>query len=393
MNDDLTLDETKLPEIHYVGLFQKLIIKIQALSKQQRLGIVMAVLVVIVVSIFIGIFFLTKTPSNPIVTPTLVIKNPQITPTNPEEPKNMILPLNGEKVTETRYKEITAKRPLAIVVENHPDARPQIGLDQADIVFETLTEGGITRFIAMFYSKEPTVVGPVRSMRKYFLDFTGGLGNPVYMHVGYAESTNPEANAIGALNTGGYNTLGFTNIWWRASGRSAPHNAYVSTKDLWAGALERGWTTAAVSSLWEFKDPEVTPNVTNPNISVDWGAWADHGFDVKWQYDLTQNKYLRFYDNTAHTDELSKNQYFANTILVLFTQQQLADDGTARITIKTNGTGKALVFEDGKVIAGTWYKESAKDYFRVKDAIDKVVQFNRGLTWVMVVPLDSNVTY
>ncbi len=391
MNDDLTLDETKLPEIHHVGIFQKLKIKIQSMTKQQKLGIMIIILVVIAGSILTGIFLFSKNPEDSTITPTLAIKNPQITPASPEEPKNKELPLNGEKVTETQYKEITSKRPLAIVIENHPDARPQLGLDQADVVFETLAEGGITRFIAMYWSKMPTDVGPVRSMRKYFLDFTGGLGNPVYMHIGYAESSNAEANALGALSS--YDTLGFTDLFWRSSRRLAPHNAYVALRGLWDGAAERGWTMVTASALWEFKDAIQNPNISNSQISVDWGAWAGNGYDVIWKFDQTQSKYLRYYGTQKHSDELSLNQYFANTILVLFTKQQLADDGSARITINTNGSGKALVFEDGNVISATWYKESARDYFRIKDSADKVVQFNRGLTWVMVVPQDSNVTY
>jgi hypothetical protein len=391
MNDDLVLDETKLPEVHHVGAIQKLKIKMKNLSKQQKFGIGIGIVLTILILIGGGIFVVKNNSSKPTITPTLAIKNPQVTSAMPEEPKNRQLPLNGEMVTETDYQKITQKRPLAIVIENHPDARPQIGLDSADIVFETLTEGGITRFIAMFYSKEPTVVGPVRSMRKYFLDFTNGFGNPVYMHIGYAESTNPEANAIGALNN--YNSLGFTNIWWRASERLAPHNAYVSTKDLWQGATERGWTTSNTSNLWEFKDKVTQPSVTNPQISVDWGAWEGNGYDVVWKYNSDMGSYQRYYGEQKHTDELSKNQYAANTVLVLFTRQQLANDGTPRITVDTIGSGKALVFMDGGVVSGIWYKESIGDYFRVKDADGKVIQFNRGLTWVMVVPLDSNVTY
>jgi len=141
---------------------------------------------------------------------TLSFSTPEDGTTTINEPKTEECPLNGEYFGKTQKQIWEQRRPLGIMVENSVDARPQSGLSKADIVFEAVAEGGITRFLAMFYCQDEAIVGPVRSARVYFMDLVGGFGkNPLYAHVGGA-NTPGSADALGQIEEegwAGYNDL------------------------------------------------------------------------------------------------------------------------------------------------------------------------------------------
>ena len=121
-------------------------------------------------------------------------------------PKTEVCPLNNLKYTEEERKAWEERRPLLVMVENHEEARPQSGLSSADIVYETVAEGGITRFMGIYYcdaQSHEIIVGPVRSARTYFLDWASEYGNnPLYAHVGGA-NCHPESGAGCGISTGG----------------------------------------------------------------------------------------------------------------------------------------------------------------------------------------------
>jgi len=284
---------------------------------------------------------------------------------------------------------------MAIVVENHPDARPQSGLDQADVIYETLTEGGISRFLAMYQSKEPEVVGPVRSVRKYFLDLIGGYGDPLFMHIGGAVSDNPEANALAVLAQRSVKSVGLLNgTFYRVSDRFAPHNAYSNAIELRKIAQGAGWTSISGLDVWKYKDA-VAPveNVTVPEISINWGSWGENVWSVSWQFDGETNQYKRFHQTVEHVDALTGKQLSARNVVVLSTGMRSANDGTARIVVDVMGSGVAKVFRDGTVVEGTWSKPTWDVNYIFTDAQGQEILMNRGNTWVMVVPLDSEVSY
>ncbi len=408
-DDKLEIDESKLPEVTHISVWAKLKIKILSLfgtwnslppkTKKKRLLFTLGALIV-GIGVVVGVMVLAKkTVDNKSVdvsvegqTDIKTLGDVEIP--DPSEPKDEQAPLSGVMITKTQLEKIEKRRPLAVVIENHPDARPQSGLDQADVVFETLVEGGITRFVAIYHTNEPEVVGPVRSLRKYFLDMVGGFGDPVIMHIGFAESSNPDANAIGYLRLIGAKSLGFTNsAYWRVSDRIAPHNAYSSTKKLWELASAKGWTGFKDTDLWSFKERNKDyESVDNPTIRINW-IGNDSTWNVKWQFDKSTGLYKRFHRDEPHKDAVTKKQLTASNIIVLYTSQAPADDGTARITVDANGNGKALVFRDGKVISGTWSKPNRTSQYHFKDKSDREIILNAGTTWIDLVPLNAQVTY
>ena len=177
---------------------------------------------------------------------------------DPNEPKTEACPLNGELFTKTESRVWETRRPLAIMIENHTEARPQSGVSSADVVYEAVAEGGITRFLALFYCDaidRDTTVGPVRSARTYYLDWASEYGeNPLYVHVGGANVPGP-ANALGQIQEygwGGRNgndlnqfSIGFPTFWrdYERLGRTVAteHTMYSTTEKLWAEAKKRGW--------------------------------------------------------------------------------------------------------------------------------------------------------
>ena len=127
--------------------------------------------------------------------------------------------------------EIAQKRPLAVIVENHPDARPQSGLGEADIVYETLAEGGITRFLAIFQTREVKSIGPVRSARDYFAEIANDFG-ALFAHVGGSDEVLLELQNKHYKNLDDINQFYQASFFERIKLRPAPHNVYTSTEKL-----------------------------------------------------------------------------------------------------------------------------------------------------------------
>jgi hypothetical protein len=160
------------------------------------------------------------------------------------EPKTEECPLNGKMYGASQKKIWGQKRPLGMMVQNHEQARPQSGLSQADVIYEAVAEGGITRFLVMYYCEAPTIVGSVRSARVHFMKFLREYGdNPLYGHVGGANQPGP-ADALGLIDKlkwAGYNDLNqfsvpFPNYWRdadRLPNRATEHTVYTNPVKLW----------------------------------------------------------------------------------------------------------------------------------------------------------------
>ncbi len=400
--DELILDENKLPEVQHLGVVERWRIKVMDLRMRwqkwpprKRRALIGAGLVALL-AVLAGVTWWISGSSAQSDELGLTNRNPNgLTIEEPAEPKDQESPLTGELIAASELEKIKSKRPLVVIVENHPDARPQTGLDQADLVYETLAEGGITRFVAVFWSREPEVVGPVRSIRKYFLDIAAGLGDPLIMHIGGAVSSNPEANALAEIQRYGMKSLGISGgSFWRVSSRYAPHNAYTSTKDLWAQAEELGWVGPVELGMWQFKDPQSDiSSISVSEIQVNWNGWGENSWSVVWKYDAASNTYQRFHLTEPHVDAITNEQLVARNIALVYASQTLANDGTSRIVFDLIGSGKAAVIRDGKVIEGTWSKSDRSERFTFLDQNGSEIAFNRGVTWVMVVPDNSEVIY
>ena len=329
-------------------------------------------------------------------------------------PKTEACPLNGVKYSTQQRSWWEKHRPLGVMIENHEDARPQSGISYSDIVYEAVAEGGITRFLSIFYCNDAGTVGPVRSARTYFLDFVSEYGkNPLYAHVGGANTPGP-ANALGQIDDYGwqsYNDLNQFSIgfptFWRDPDRlghpvATEHTMYSTTQKLWKVGEDRkltnldkdgvSWNTSFTPFLFK-TDSAADSRPLSQSISLDF--WPGYKmYSVKWDYDKTSNGYTRYNGGVKHLDKDNGNALTAKNIVVLFMRENSANDGyedNVHRIYTDKGTGRALIFMDGKQTQGSWSKTGRENKMKIT-ANGVEVNFNPGRIWFEIVPIGNDVT-
>ena len=374
----------------------------------QNRFIFLIILITIIALTVSGITYILYKPSifNTIITAS------NVNPTNtPEVPKIIYVesPINGTFISEDKLQTLEKNKVLAVMIENLggiDGARPQSGLQDADIVYETEAEGDITRFMALFWNHNleqnssklpvPTVVKPIRSARKYFLDWEQEYNNPVYMHIGQAESTNPDTNALGALSQENILDLtGATNSFNRDHKcekiKALEHCAFSDTSTLWKIAQSNGWTNLGNIQKLLYKDDNIldtnasSPLPTNKIVVSFESDFATYG--VNWTYDPITNSYLRFDGtNKPFIDANTNSQVNTKVLIVQKTNISVSpDDGKYHKVIKTIGSGDAWVLQDGKSTLATWQKDSLTSRTRYFDKLTgKELSLNRGKMWITV---------
>lgn len=336
------------------------------------------------------------------------------TPTNaltedPSEPKTEECPLNGSKHTKKARESWEKRRPLAVMIENHQEARPQSGLSAADVVYEAVAEGGITRFMALFYCNLSDVqVGPVRSARTYFLNWLGEY-DALYAHVGGANTPGP-ADALGQIikyEVKDLNqfSIGFP-IFWRDYQRlghpvATEHTMYSTTQKLWEVGAKRGWTATDSAGLrweskftpWKFKEDKEGGTIAKITVNF----WESQpSYVVDWEYDSASNSYKRKNNGSAYLDLDNNTQLSPKVVVIQFEKESSANDGypgNVHLLYGTTGLGKAYIFQDGSFTEGKWIKETRTSRSKYVDSKGKEIEFNRGQIWIQTVPEGSKVTY
>ncbi len=328
-----------------------------------------------------------------------------ITSGSEEGAKDQPCPLNGALYTKSRKDQWDKRRPLAVMVENHTDARPVIGLSRADIVYEAVAEGGITRHMALFLCQDAGDIAPIRSARTYFLDWVSEY-DALYSHVGGANTDGP-ADALGQIRTYSIRDmdqfgLGFPT-YWRGTDKLAPHNVHSTTKKLWDAADQRKWGPEDDKGVrwdknftsWKFKDDAALEKRGDqkPIVVPFWASQPD--YTETWQYDKTANVYKKFYGTDAAIDPLTSENLSAKTLVVQFETERKANDGypDGHLLYGTIGSGDALIFMDGQAIKGKWTKASRTARTKFVDAKGKEVELNRGLIWIETIPVGNTVDY
>jgi len=290
--------------------------------------------------------------------------------------------INGLEVSE----EISKSRPLAIMVENHSDARPQSGLGDADIVYEALAEGGITRFLALYQSREADWIGPVRSAREYYAQIADEWG-ALYAHVGGSNEV------IAQINKGEYKNLDDANEYYnfdffpRRKDKYEPHHIFTSTEKLRQLIEFHQFSNIANFQPWSFKDDEPATTSVVSNISID---FSRPGYEVGWEYDSASNAYKRLQYFQPHIDESSGRQIMAKNIVIQIVDvTPVPRDPLLSVDVDLTSGGRAMVFMDGKVIESVWKKESYRTRFY--DSSNFEIKFNRGPIWVELVPKEKQI--
>jgi DUF3048 family protein len=332
---------------------------------------------------------------------------------DPNLPKTETCPLTGVKYGKDQEEWWSSHRPLGVMIENEIDARPQSGINAADVTYETLAEGGITRTLNVFYCQDAGIVGPVRSARTYFLDWISEYGNsPLYTHVGGANTPGP-ANALGQIDTYGWSnyndmnqfSIGFP-VFYRDETRqghevATEHTMYSVSTKLWGVAKSRGltnvdkngtaWNTTFVPYKFADSAPTVSERPASQVISI---PWSGPDYSVKWTYNPKDNLYYRDNGGVAHIDRDTHKQLTTSNIIILFQTQQNADDGyenDEHLLYGTTGTGDALVFENGKEIKASWSKENRTSRTVITDANGNQITFTPGKMWFEILAIGAEV--
>ena len=319
--------------------------------------------------------------------------------TNPETPYDVVQdeidvtvlrhPLTGEPLSPTPAisHDLSSSLPqvFAVMIENSADAWPLSGLEDAFLVIEAPVEGSIPRF-EVFFADDATTekIGPVRSARPYYLDWADEL-DAVYAHVG----GSPEAlDLIKEYGTIDLNEFFHGWDFYRWSQRYAPHNTFTTMDNL-RDALQNEFTLDAPTyDSWTFKDGAVSGE--KKSLSIDWTLGIT--YDLAWIYSATTNVYTREQGGTSNLLE-GDAEAVANNVVVMATDiGTVQGDDKGRRTLRTTGTGDAMIFQDGRVIVGTWKKELRTDRLRFYDVDGKEVTMNSGKTWVEVVGSLGQVT-
>lgn len=275
-------------------------------------------------------------------------------------------------------------RPYMVMVENAPQARPQSGLQQADIVFEILAEGEITRFVSVFQSQPAETIGPVRSIRPYFVEL-GEMLDAVIVHAGWSQ------DAMNLLQSHKLNHLdqvyGDHAFYWRASDRKAPHNLYTSTAKIAEGAEARKFRKEwKQKGLLFAAKPSSSPAASG---SAGTTAPATHvqipyirGYVVSYDYDTSKEAYLRSMDGQPHADKETGDQLHTRNLLVLEAKHAVLDK-EGRRSVDVTGPGKGTLIQEGRALSVTWQQ---KDGMLRVYADSKEIPLLPGNTWVQVVP-------
>lgn len=238
---------------------------------------------------------------------------------------------------------------LAVMIDNHPDARPQQGLEQADIVFEAMAEGGITRFLALYSSRGAHRVGPVRSVRPYFAALARGYDAPL-AHAGGSEEALRAMEAWRVADLDEIHRAG--EAYWRSSGRRAPHNLYTSTDLLARAARRRGFPPRPLEPL---RSGPLPPGGT-PAAGVTL-RYSQGRYPYETGYRWNGQAYEKFVNGVPFAG--AKGTLQVPSLAVLIAPTRATGDQQGHMEIGIPGQGTALYFRAGQVFEGRWRKASA----------------------------------
>jgi hypothetical protein len=297
----------------------------------------------------------------------------------------------------------TANRPIAVMVENSFAARPQSGLNMADVVYEVVDEYGITRFVAIFSSNDASMVGPVRSARTYYAEIARAF-DPIYSFFG----TYPECygyieqlgmNVLSAMSDrSGNSSITAQAPYWRDWTRSdiQEHTAFMSIPQLRQKAAQLGYPLQNGGIPFPYKtDPplEARGGVSNIHIDFSTQAYAPRGFDIRYIYDRGSNSYSRFMGGSSHIDYNTGQQIMVKNIVVMVSDILGPLDKWGHMSVRTAGSGIAFIFQDGNAVKGSWERGSVYDPFIYRDSSGKQISFTGGSTWVAIISGTEKVSF
>lgn len=276
------------------------------------------------------------------------------------------------------------RRVVGVTINNHPAARPQSGLTSADVVYEVLAEGEVTRFVALYHSQLPERVGPVRSARPYFIDLVNGYNGMLVIH-----GWSPDAEQL--LNGGAADFLNGLyydgTLFERSSERQAPHNSYITFEHIWEGFESRNYELdGPVPSLDFYENEEIQIAGTDGKaIEIN---YYDRNM-VQYAFDEELGLYHRFNGEEQTIDDETDEPISLANLFVVEAEHRTLDDVGRRAIDLTSG-GKGILFQSGIASEVDWENRDGQ-IIPVKDGAQ--VPLTPGQTWINIVPALTSVTY
>lgn len=281
-------------------------------------------------------------------------------------------------------------RPIAVMINNLNAARPyHSGLQDAYIVYEMIVEGGITRLMAVFKDKDTARIGSVRSSRHYYLDYA--LENDaIYVHYGWSPKAQSDISSMGVNNINGL----YDDAFWRDTSLNVAyeHTAFTSMSNILKNAQKKNY------SLKSNKDLLLNYSADEINLSDKDGNIVANSVDIKYSnyittsyvYNSTDKVYYRSVNDKAHSDYVTKKQYFAKNIIIAYiSNHNLPNDTSGRQDLDNIGSGNGYYITNGNAVPITWEKSSrtAQTVYRYKSGEEIIV--NDGNTFIQNAPLKS----
>ncbi|MBU3206549.1 DUF3048 domain-containing protein [Clostridium algidicarnis] len=308
-----------------------------------------------------------------------------ITPDNPEPLTIDVSDSIEEKAFPFTGKPMTSNNtslPFMAIIENSKDARPQSGLSNADIVFETMAEGGISRFIALFHMEIAKEIGPIRSVRPYFIEISQSLDLP-FAHCGGSEDA---LKSIDLNNLMSLNEMKFGDAYWRDNSKKPPHNLYTSSEKITSLLTEKQFNKIPTSNLkfdssyWNNKDFK---NCRDIKINM------NKYYDTSYKYE--EGIYKKFIGEDIFIDKSNNSEIKLNNIVIQQTTITLSKD-KIHVEIPLVGEGNGYVLSQGKVIPILWSKKDSNSVTELKDENGNIVSLSEGKTWWNIVDKSNEIS-
>lgn len=281
-------------------------------------------------------------------------------------------------------------RPIAVMINNHPEAVPNhAGLQDAYITYEIVVEGGLTRLMALFKDKKTAKIGSVRSSRHYYLDYV--LENDaIYTHFGYSTIAEKDIPILGINNVNGLVDAGF----WRDTTLNVAyeHTAFTSIENILNIANNKGYRmTTEKDNLLNYSSEEINlkenkDSIIANEVSIPYSYSQSTGYI----YDANNKNYKRYINGNPHVDAITKEQYTVKNIIVTKIQN-ISIDGYLQ-DLKNIGSGDGYYITNGYAIPIKWNKQSRDSQTIYTDLNGKEINVNDGNTFIQIQPTSENLT-
>ena len=322
--------------------------------------------------------------SEPSASGTTSTTTPQQKPVSDQE-REFLAPFRGTPIDSTEL----YSPPLALKIDNAPTALPQQGLQDADIVFEELVEGGLTRFLAIFHSQIPASVGPIRSGRSTDIPLLMPFDGALFGWSGSNWAFRKLLDTVAITDVGLYRN---PSHYWRQTERISPSNLWVRASQLFN---KEAHDPHSSEPLWPYELPEETtsgPSREIKGVKVDWGSTK-----VEHLWDAARSGWARSQNDDPHVVlDLKGEQHelAPENLIIQFTKYVLTNEedvNGARIPLGlvSEGSGTALILKDGGLIEGRWIKANVTVHTDFFDNQGRLIAMSPGSTWVLLAPRDS----